>query len=53
MTDVGLVLVSLRQGSGVLQDSGEAIPRSRLGRNYRQLPARVRLREKLRPADIV
>jgi hypothetical protein len=40
-------------GIGVTPDSGEAILRSRLGRNYRQLPAKLRLREKLQPADIV
>jgi hypothetical protein len=52
MTDVGRVLVILRQGSGVVPDSGEAILRSRLGRNYRQLPAMARLREKQHPGDI-
>jgi len=30
LTAVRLVLVNLRQGSGVLQDSDKAIPRSRL-----------------------
>jgi hypothetical protein len=40
-----------RQGSGVAPDSGEATLRSRLGRNYQQLPVRLRLCEKLLPAE--
>jgi hypothetical protein len=34
-------------------DSGDTALRSRVGRNYRQLPARKRRRENLLPAEIV
>jgi hypothetical protein len=47
------LLLILRQGSGVGPDSGEAVLRSRLGRNYRQLPARGGRVRGPSPADIV
>jgi hypothetical protein len=40
-----LGLLNLRQGSGVPPDSGKTVLRSRLGRNYRQLPTSERPRE--------
>ena len=40
-------------GIGCIPDGVEAILRSRLGRNYWQLPAGALLREKPCPADIV
>jgi hypothetical protein len=36
----GGIFLIFGQGSGVTPDSGEAVLRSRLGRNYRQLPVR-------------
>jgi hypothetical protein len=37
-----LGVLDLRQGSGVPPDGGKTVLRSRLGRNYRQLPTSER-----------
>ena len=43
----------LRQGSSVTPDSGKTVLRSRLGRNYRQLPTSERYARAARCADII
>jgi hypothetical protein len=48
-----LGLLNLRQGSAVPPDSSKTVLRSRLGRNYRQLPTSERYARAARCADIV